>query len=79
MKTTEPKLRRARRMVAVFWVFTVLYIALSVSLLVIRGPLGLIFIAILAYSWFFQGWPDTKPHFAVLRDARRDQETSGAE
>ncbi len=66
----ELELRRARRMVAVFWIFTVLYIALTVTLLATRGVYGLIFIAILAYSWLFQGWPDTKPHFKALREDR---------
>jgi hypothetical protein len=61
--------RTARRLVAVFWVFTALYIILSVALLLTQGVFSLIFIAILAYSWFFQGWPDTKPHFVVLREA----------
>lgn len=65
-----PELRRARKMVAVFWVFTALYVALTVALLVTRGVYGLIFIAIMAYSWFFQGWPDTKPYFKVLREDR---------
>lgn len=65
-------------MVSVFWVFTALYLVLSVALLVTRGAFGLIFIAILAYSWFFQGWPDTKPHFAVLRCARRMKESPGS-
>jgi hypothetical protein len=64
------ELRRARRMVAVFWVFTVLYAALIVALLVAHGWYGLIFVAILAYSWLFQGLPDTKPYFKVLRDTR---------
>ena len=63
-------IRTARWMVAAFWAFTALYLVLSVALLMTRGAFGLIFIAILAYSWFFQGWPDTKPHFAVLRDVR---------
>lgn len=57
-------------MVAVFWGFTAVYVALSVALLVTRGAFGLIFIAILAYSWLFQGWPDTKPYFRTLREAR---------
>jgi hypothetical protein len=56
-------------MVVVFWAFSALYLILSAGLLITRGAFGLIFIAILAYSWFFQGWPDTKPHFAVLREA----------
>jgi hypothetical protein len=72
-------IRTARRMVAVFWAFTALYLALSIALLVTRGPFGLIFIALLAYSWFFQGWPDTKPHFKVLRNSRQHQETSSPE
>jgi hypothetical protein len=62
-------------MVAVFWVFTALYVVLSVALLLTQGVFGLIFIAILAYSWFFQGWPDTKPHFAVLREAHLKKAT----
>lgn len=67
----QSELRRARRMVVVFWVFTVLYVLLSAALLVTRGVSGLIFIAIMAWSWVFQGWPDTKPHFKVLREARQ--------
>jgi hypothetical protein len=71
IESGEPELRRSRRMVAVFWVFTILYVVLSVALLVTRGAFGLIYVAILAWSWFFQGWPDTKPHFKVLREARQ--------
>lgn len=79
MMSENPKtVRTARRMVAVFWAFTALYLVLSVALLVTRGAFGLIFIAILASSWFFQGWPDTKPHFTVLREARCEKESSSS-
>jgi hypothetical protein len=71
--TAQSELRRARRMVAVFWAFSILYALLSAALLVTRGVSGLILVAILAWSWFFQGWPDTKPHFKVLREARQDR------
>lgn len=70
MTDTGP-VRTARRMVAIFWAFTVLYVALGVALIVTRGAAGLIFVAILAFAWFFRGWPDTRPHFKVLREARR--------
>ena len=66
-------------MVTVFWVITALYVVLSAALLLTRGAFGLIFIAILAWSWFFQGWPDTKPHFAVLREARLKKASSVSE
>lgn len=65
-----PDLKRARRMVAVFWVFTALYAALTVALLLTWGARGFIFITIMAWSWFFQGWPDTKPYFKMLRENR---------
>ncbi|MET4143846.1 hypothetical protein [Arthrobacter sp. UYCo732] len=73
---SEPDLPRARRMVAIFWIFTVLYVALIVAILVTRGVFGLIFVVVLFWSWIFRGWPDTKPHFKVLREdreARRSQ------
>lgn len=68
--------KTARRMLAIFWVFTALYLGISVALIMTRGWFGLIFIAILAYFWFFRGLPDTKPHFTVMREARINSKRS---
>lgn len=59
-------------MVAAFWLFTVIYLVLITALVIsLHDALGVIIIAVLACSWFFIRLPDAKPHFAVLRDARR--------
>jgi hypothetical protein len=72
-------IRTARWMVAAFWFFTVVYLTLITALMItLHDALGVIFIAILACSWFFIRLPDAKPHFAVLRDARRIKESSGS-
>lgn len=65
------ELSKARRMVAIFWAFTLIYPVLSVILLVTRGASGLIFIAIMAWSWYSQGIRDTGPYFKLLRDERK--------
>lgn len=64
------ELSKARRMVAIFWAFTVIYPVLSVILLVTRGASGLIFIGIMAWSWYAQGIRDTGPYFKLLREER---------
>lgn len=77
MTDTKP-VRTARRMVAIFWAFTVLYIALGIALIATRGATGLIFVAILVFAWLFRGLPDTRPHFKVLREARLGTGPSGS-
>jgi hypothetical protein len=48
----------------------------------VGGAFAAIFISILVYSWVFHGRLYTKPHFAVLREARnarRKQRSSAGE
>lgn len=77
---TDPQpVRKARQRVAVFWLSTVIYLAVVTALLItLHDVLGVIFIAVMACSWFFLRWPQAKPHFAVLREARRKKELSSS-
>lgn len=72
MSKSSITVRKARRMVSIFWALTAVYLALIVALLVtLHDVLGVVFIAVLVCSWLLIRWPAAKPHFAVLRDARR--------
>jgi hypothetical protein len=72
MSADTRAIRTARRRLAIFWVLTILYLVVIGALLItLHDVLGIVFIAVLVCSWFLVRWPAAKPHFAVLRDARR--------
>lgn len=78
MSTESQPLRTARRKLAIFWVFTVVYLTVIVALLItLHDVLGIIFIVVLVWSWLLLRWPAAKPHFAVLREARLKKASSG--
>lgn len=72
MPTVEQRrVETAKAIAVVFWVFTIAYAALSVTVVVAIGPAGLIFTAALASLWFFMVLRDALPHLRLLRKARK--------